>query len=157
MLHIKFKRITNAATCSNDLPGCHHGVKIHLFQNMVMLHIKLMGMTNAATWWQIFCPQTPTIHTRPWGEVKRSTFNFSENSHLSYQMKWNHKCSNMVGFFLPPETPLPTSLHRTWVSRGQNSTFLKHCHVAYKIKGTHKYCNMITNVFPKTPSTQTLG
>ena len=26
------------------------GVKIQLFQNMVMLHIKLNGMKNAATW-----------------------------------------------------------------------------------------------------------
>ena len=25
-------------------------VKIQLFQNMVMLHIKLKGITNAATW-----------------------------------------------------------------------------------------------------------
>ena len=29
-------------------------VKILLFQNMVMLHIKLKGITNAATWMQIF-------------------------------------------------------------------------------------------------------
>ena len=26
------------------------GVKVQLFQNMVMLHIKLKGTTNAATW-----------------------------------------------------------------------------------------------------------
>ena len=24
-----------------------------------MLHIKLKGITNAVTWWQIFCPQSP--------------------------------------------------------------------------------------------------
>ena len=123
MLHIKFKRITNAATCSNDLPGCHHGVKIQLFQNMVMLHIKLKGMTNAATWWQIFCLQTPTIHTRPWGEVKRSNFNFSENSHLSYQMKWNHKCSNMVGFFSPRDTPLHIPASTLGVKRSKFNFF----------------------------------
>ena len=32
--------------------------KIRLFQNMVMLHIKLKLTTLAATWYQIFCPQT---------------------------------------------------------------------------------------------------
>ena len=35
------------------------GVKIQLFQNLVMLHIKLKRTTNAATWQQIFFPQTP--------------------------------------------------------------------------------------------------
>ena len=34
------------------------------FQNMVMLHIKSKGITHAATWKQIFYPQTPH---RPWG------------------------------------------------------------------------------------------
>ena len=41
--------------------------KIKLFQNMVMLHIKLKLTTLAATWKQIFCPQT---HPQPrgWGQ-----------------------------------------------------------------------------------------
>ena len=30
--------------------------KIQLFQNIVMLHIKLKEMTYASTWKQIFCP-----------------------------------------------------------------------------------------------------
>ena len=30
-----------------------------LFQNMVMLHIKLKGIMDAATWYHIFCSQTP--------------------------------------------------------------------------------------------------
>ena len=42
-------------------------VKIELFQNMVMLHIKLKMTMLAATWQQIFCPQT---HPQPrgWGQ-----------------------------------------------------------------------------------------
>ena len=69
MLHIKSKRIMNAATwlqifCKqNPDPrgqqvkiqlfqnrGWSQKVKIQLFQNMVMLHIKLKGVTNAAAW-----------------------------------------------------------------------------------------------------------
>ena len=42
-------------------------VKIQLFQNMVMLHIKLNGHVNASTCKHIFCPYT---HPRPWGGVK---------------------------------------------------------------------------------------
>ena len=39
-------------------------VEIQLFQNMVMLYIKLKGMTNAAIRKHIFCPYT---HPRPLG------------------------------------------------------------------------------------------
>ena len=31
-----------------DKPGC--GIKIQLFQNMVMLHVKLKGIMNTASW-----------------------------------------------------------------------------------------------------------
>ena len=44
--------ITIAATCKifwPQNPRPHPGVKIQLFQNMVMLHIKLKGITDAAT------------------------------------------------------------------------------------------------------------
>ena len=37
------------------------GTKIQLFQNMAMLHIKLKGITNAATWYQICCPYRPCM------------------------------------------------------------------------------------------------
>ena len=33
-------------------------VKIQLFQNMVMMHIKLKGIWYAAPWKQTFCPQS---------------------------------------------------------------------------------------------------
>ena len=42
-------------------------VAIQIYQNMVTLHFKLNGIMNAATWWQVFYPQTPppppTTHT----------------------------------------------------------------------------------------------
>ena len=40
--------------------------KIKLFQNMVMLHIKLKLTALAATW-QIFCPQTHPL-PKGWGQ-----------------------------------------------------------------------------------------
>ena len=55
MLHIKIKGITNAATCFTFRPprtpltwGWSQKVEIPLFQNMVMLQIKLKRITNAA-------------------------------------------------------------------------------------------------------------
>ena len=64
-------------------------VKIQLFQNMVMLHIKLNGITNVAN---IFSAD-------PGGWDQNSTF--SEYGHVSYQIKGNNACSNMVANILP--------------------------------------------------------
>ena len=57
MLHIELKGITGAATCNmvaNIMPAAPdpggQKVKIQLFQNMVILHIKLKAITNAVTW-----------------------------------------------------------------------------------------------------------
>ena len=41
--------------------------KSYFFQNMVIVHIKLKGMPNAATYKHIFCPYT---HHQPLGGVK---------------------------------------------------------------------------------------
>ena len=41
------------------LRGSGQKVKIKLFQNMVMLHIKLNRITNAAAWKQIFFAHRP--------------------------------------------------------------------------------------------------
>ena len=40
-----------------DLEGGKEA-KIQLFQNMVMFHIKLKGMTHVATWLKLFCSWT---------------------------------------------------------------------------------------------------
>ena len=60
--------------------GVDQKVKIQHFQNMVMLHIKLKGMSNAATCKRIFCPYT---HPRPVGWGQRSIF-FPESIQVAY-------------------------------------------------------------------------
>ena len=76
--------------------------KIKLFQNMVMLHIKLKLTTLAATWLKIFCPQT--LLTQGVGS-KGQTLSFSESSHVAYQIKADDAGSNMVANILPTDTP----------------------------------------------------
>ena len=100
-----------------DLGG---GVKgtIKLFQNMVMLHIELKGITGAAT-----CNKqqhgSEYYARRPHPPltlgVKRLKFNFSEHGHIAYKIKGNHECSNMVANILPA-APLLTP---TLGSKGQ--------------------------------------
>ena len=83
--------------------GCGQKVKIQLFQNTVMLHITLKGITNATTWQQIFCPQTST-HPPTLGVTSKCQL-FSEHGHVAYQIKGNHKCSNMVAKIFSRQTP----------------------------------------------------
>ena len=54
---------------------------------MIMLHIKLKGIANAATCWQIFCLQPPLP-----SEGQNSTF--SEHGHAAHLR--NCECSNMA-------------------------------------------------------------
>ena len=143
------------------------------FQNMVRLHIKLKGITNAATWSQIFYPQ---ISPPP---VLRVGSTFLEYGHVAYQIKGNDSCSNMQIFYQQtptlgvgqnltcqnmvklhiklkgfrneatlkqifcPQTPPPPPL-RPW-GWGQNSTFSEHGHVAYQIKH-YKWSNMVAQM-----------
>ena len=104
-------------------------VKIKLFQNMVMLHIKLKLTKLAAIWLQIFCPQT---HPRPRGAgSKGQTISFSESSHVAYQIKADITGSNMAANILPTDTPSTQAVG----SKGQNISFSESSHVAYQIKG----------------------
>ena len=65
---------------------------ITFFQNMVMLHIKLKRITNAATWKQIFSLQTPIPQLpSPGNGVSSSNLTFLEHGHVAYQIKWNHE------------------------------------------------------------------
>ena len=76
-------------------------VKIQLFQNMVMLHIKLKKIINAATWYQLFCLQPsphPPIHPN---QVQL----FSEHAHVANQSKGNHECTYKVAHILPADPP----------------------------------------------------
>ena len=61
LLHLKLNAILKCSSSKyfarNPKP-LTLGVKIQLFQNNFMLHVKLKGITNAPTWSQIFCLQT---------------------------------------------------------------------------------------------------
>ena len=102
------------------------GVKIQLFQNNVMLHIKLKGITNAATLKQIFCPQTPSP-PRPWGWDQKVKIQFFQNMIILHiKLKGIMKCSNMVANILPTDPPIPPHLHPDpgdWVNRSKLDFF----------------------------------
>ena len=52
-------------------------VKFKIFQNMVMLHIKLRRITRAATWYKIFCLKIP--HPDPRDGIYRSRLHYFQN------------------------------------------------------------------------------
>ena len=71
--------------------GMGLNVKFQLFQNIVMLHIKLKGITKCSNIVGNILPANPLPHD-PKGWVKRSKFIFfSENGHVVYQVKRNHE------------------------------------------------------------------
>ena len=127
-----------------DLGGEVKG-KIKLFQNMVMLHIKLNGITGAATC-NMVANIMPTDPPPPWGS-KGCNSTFSEHGHIAYKIKGNHKCSNMVANILPAAPP-PSPDPRV---KRLNLTFAEHDHVAYQIKGNREYSNMEANILPAAP------
>ena len=114
--------------------------KIQLFQNMVMLHIKLNRITNVATWKQIFAPTPLPPSPKPGGGVNMSTFYYFQNMAI--------KCSNIVENILPPLPPQPDPRVG---SKSHHSTFSELDHVAYQIKWNHKYNNMVANIMPTAP------
>ena len=116
--------------------------KKKLFQNMVLLHIKLKRITNAASRLQI--PPRPTFGS------KGQNSTFSEYGHVEYQIKWDHECSNMVAIILPADPPSTQGVKRL------NPTFSEHGHVAYQIKGNYECSKMIANILPADPQPLTL-
>ena len=78
---------TQKAQRSRNVTGWDQKFKIQRFQNMIMLHIKLNEIANAATRKHIFCPYT---HPRPIGcgqMHKNKLLLFSESSHVAYQIR----------------------------------------------------------------------
>ena len=76
---------SNYFACRRPLDQGSQKVKILLFQNMVMMHIKINGITNADS-------------------------TLLGHGNAVYQINGNHKCSNMVANILPadPHPPPPT-------------------------------------------------
>ena len=91
--------------------------KIELFQNMVMLHIKLKLKTLAATYGSKYFAHRHTLDQG--GGVKRSYYIFSSSSHVAYQIKADDAGSNMVANILPTDTPLTQGVG----SKGQTIYF----------------------------------
>ena len=49
-------------------------------------------------------PPLPTTPTPSMGSVGKKSVFFSVHGHVTYQIKENHKCSNMVANILPADT-----------------------------------------------------
>ena len=86
--------------------------------------------------------QRPVSHPlgghRGWGQ--NSTF--SEHGHVAYQIKENHKCSNMVANILPTDpgdgvNRSKLNFFRTWS-----------CCISFK--DNHKWSNMVADMLPPT-------
>ena len=97
-------------------------------------------------------PADPPTPLDPGGRVKRSNSTFSEHGHVTYQIKGNHECSNMMQLFCP-QTPTHTHspLPRPWgwCHYVKNHYFFsEHGYVAYQIKLIHEYTNMVANILP---------
>ena len=126
-----------------------------IFKSVVMLHIKFKRITYAATWYQIFCVQTPSHPTNPpppprrWGWDQNPTI--SEHGHVAYQIKYNQECNNMVANILPPDPPSTTGFKRS------NFKISEHGHVAYPIKWNHECNHMVTHILYAEPPPSTLG
>ena len=91
--------------------------KIKLFQNMVMLHIKLKADDAGSNMVANILP-TDTPLTQGVGS-KGQTIYFSEKSHVAYQIKADDAGSNMVANVLPTDTPSTQGVG----SKGQTKYF----------------------------------
>ena len=126
--------VTNILTV-HPSPELGGGVKRPKFThiNMVMLHIRLKGMSNAATGKNLFCPY------RTDGIKRSKHFFYSESSHVSYQIKLilehSAPCKHI---FCPYTHP------QTWGGvKGQNISFSESRHVAYQLNGNIAPCKHI--------------
>ena len=97
-------------------------VKFQLCHNMVMLHIKLKGITKCSYTVANICLQNP-IPLYPADGVNRSKFDFFQNMVMFHiKLKGIMKCSNTVANILPadpPSSPLTFGMG----SIGQKLTF----------------------------------
>ena len=74
------------------------------FENMVMLQIKLNGITKYSNMVAIISPADPPPDLR----VKRQNSTFSEHDHVQNQINGITRYSNMVANILPADHQIPT-------------------------------------------------
>ena len=156
--------------------GWGQKVKIQLFQNMVMLHIRLKGMTNAATCKYIFCPNTHPS-SLGWGQRSKHFFLKVVMLHIKLiGMEHRAPCKHIfcpkggskdqnkkiwmydvmmhiklkewgINQYGRKHFALRYPPRPLWLgSKGQNSTFSEHGHVAYQIKGGDECSNMQVHI-----------
>ena len=105
---------------------------------MVVLHIKLKGVTKCSNMVANILLPDPLPPSCPGDWVNRSKFQLFQNM-VMLKMKFNGitKCSNMVADILPgdPHSPTPPA---GIGSIGQISTFSEHGQVAFQIKWNHE-------------------
>ena len=112
MLPIRLREITKYSNMvANFLLTYPHTplgqkVKIQLFQNMVMLHTKLDGFMKCSNMVENILPADPPSPLNLGFGSKGQISTFKEHCHVAYQIKWNHKCSDMVATFCL-QTPIP--------------------------------------------------
>ena len=80
---------------------------------------QMNGITNAATWKQIFCLQIP----RPWGFGQNSFF--SEYGHVAYQIKGNDAYCKVVANSLPADPSHRNSRGGVKIQHYQNMVMLQ--------------------------------
>ena len=111
---------------------------------MVILLIKYTGITKCSN---MVAKILPGASPDPWAQKVK--FVFSEQCHIAYRLKGNHKCSNMVSISLPADTrPFDPG---DWVNRPKVNFFSEYGHAAYQIKRNHK------SLLQTPPHTLTLG
>ena len=124
--------------------GWGQKVKIQLFQNMVMLHIKLKGVTNAATCKYIFCPNTHPS-SLGWGQRSKKILKVVMLHIKLIGMEHRAPCKHIS---------CPKG-----GSKDQNKKNLKvRCHDAYQIKVNGVKSTMQAHILSlHTPSTCGVG
>ena len=113
--YINLKGVSNAATWCKYIAhrptplclalGLVQKIKIQLFQNIVMLHIKLKLHSHKFS--NIVANMLPADHPAQPMELvsKGQNSTFSEHGHVAHQVKWNYVCSIIVANILPAEPP----------------------------------------------------
>ena len=127
--HVAYQIKGNEA-CSNmvaNILPAWGGVRIQLYQNMVMLQIKLNGIMNAAISLSTYSVLTHTFD--PLGGFKGQNFFFSESSHVAYQIRREWSIEHHASTY-----SVLTHTLNVWVEfKGKKNS---ECgHVAYQIKG----------------------
>ena len=115
-----------------------------------MLHIKLKGMTNAATYKHIVCPY---IHPRPFGSKGQNICFFLKEVMLHIKFKGIEHKIPWKQFFCPYSHPRPLE----WGQKVK-TFFSESSYVAYQIKGNGAYSSMqVHSLSLHTPSAPWVG